>query len=86
MAMDAQDRARTVAQWQRENTTTTAFLRSDLVAALAAIDDWVDANQASFNAALPLPFRTAATATQKSDLFTFVLMRRQGRLRADEDG
>ena len=84
--LDAQARARTVAQWMRENTTATAFGKPDLAAALDATDDWIEANAASFNAALPVAFRTNATLTQKYQVFAYVLWRRIGRLRADEDG
>ncbi len=84
--LDAQARARTVAQWMRENTTATAFSKPDLVAALAATDDWIEANATAFNQALPVAFRTNATLIQKNMLFAYVLWRRIGRLRADEDG
>lgn len=86
MALDATGRARLMAQWMRENTSPVAFTKPDLAAAVAAIDDWIDANQASFNAALPQPFRSSATAAQKSELFGYVLWRRIGKLRASEDG
>lgn len=87
MALDTSARQRVTAQWMRENTSTTAgFTKTDLAAAVAALDDWIDANQASFNAALPSAFRTNATAAQKAALFGYVLWRRIGRLRADEDG
>lgn len=86
MPLDATGRARTAAQWMRENQGPTPFSRADLVAAIAAVDDWVDANQASFNAALPVAVRGAnTTAAQKIDLLLYVLLRRQGRLRAEED-
>jgi hypothetical protein len=87
VALDATARQRVTAQWMRENTTTTSgFDKADLSAAVAAIDDWIDANQASFNQALPTPFKTGATNTQKALVFGYVLWRRVGRLRAEEDG
>lgn len=87
MALDLVSRARTLAQWMRENTLPVSGLtKPDLTAALAAIDDWIDANQASFNTALPQPFRGTATADLKALLFCYVLLRRVGRLHADEDG
>jgi hypothetical protein len=85
MALDATGRARTAAQWQRENQLPTPWTRADLTAAVAAVDDWIDANQASYNTALPTAVRTGATAAQKIDLMMYVLLRRQGRLRAEED-
>lgn len=74
------DRQRLASQWMRDNTEPTPFTKADLRAAANAADAWMDANQASFIAALPLPFRTASTGTQKLFLFEYVLMRRQGKL------
>lgn len=54
-----------------------ALTKADVQAACAAIDDWIVANTASFNSAIPLPARTALTATQKTDLFVLVLERRK---------
>jgi hypothetical protein len=87
MALDATGRQRVAAQWMRENTSSTSgFNKADLLAAVVAIDDWIDDNQASFNQALPTAFRTGATLAQKAMLFGFVLWRRVGRLWAEEDG
>lgn len=87
MALDATGRTRVAAQWMRENATATSgFNKADLAAAVAAVDDWIDANQTSFNQALPAAFRTGATTVQKAWLFAYVLWRRIGRLRAEEDG
>lgn len=84
--LDATNRARTAAQWMRENNVPTPFLRTDLIEAIGAVDDWVEANLASFNAALPAAVRGLnSTAVQKADLLMYVLLRRQGRLRAEED-
>jgi len=58
----------------------------ELRAAVDAIDDWADTNAASFNIALPLQYRTSATADQKALLFAAVLMRRAGVFRSEEDG
>jgi len=62
-----------------------AVTKPELRAAVDATDDWIEANQAGFNAALPQPFRGAATVPQKTFLFCYVAMRRAGRLRAQED-
>lgn len=87
MALDATGRARTLAQWMREMDDPCAGLtKPDLQAALAAIDDWIDANQTSFNSNLPQPFRSTATTAMKMRLFAYVLWRRAGRLKAQEDG
>lgn len=84
--LDATSRARTTAQWMRENTATAAFPKADLRAAIDATDQWIEDNTAAFVAALPAQFRADSTATQKTAVFVYVLMRRAGRLRADEDG
>ena len=55
------------------------FSKADIRAALVAADAWATANAASFNTALPLPFRTAASASQKALLLAFVCMRRAGK-------
>jgi hypothetical protein len=53
-----------------------AVSKPDLRAAVNAIDDWANANQASFNNAIPLPARTSLTTKQKVQLLFYVLMRR----------
>lgn len=59
--------------------------KADLRAAVDATDQWIEDNQASFNTALPQPFRGAATTAQKTLLFCYVAMRRAGLLRVTED-
>lgn len=54
------------------------FSKPNLEAAATAVDAWCDANQASYNAALPLPFRTNATAAQKAILLAVIALRRAG--------
>lgn len=84
--LPAQDRARVSAQYQRSASLgSVAFGKLALAAAVAAVDGWVEANQAAFNAALPVGFRTTATPEQKSLLLAYVVMRRVGLLRAEED-
>ncbi len=48
----------------------------ELRAAVDATDAWIDANAASFNAALPQPARANLTQKQKVELFLFVATRR----------
>lgn len=50
--------------------------KSGLLATVNAIDDYADANSASFNAALPAAFRNNATPAQKAFLFALVLLAR----------
>lgn len=88
-ALDATNRARVLAQAMRTLPVALrpwpAVSKPDLAAALAATDDWIDANQAAFNAALPQPARGALSTAQKTFLFCYVAMRRAGLLRAEED-
>jgi len=87
-ALDATNRRRTWAQAMRDWPTNIGWpnvTAPELRAAVDAADDWIEANQASFNAALPQPFRGAATTAQKTFLFCYVAMRRGGRLKAQED-
>lgn len=50
--------------------------KGDLRAAVNAADQWVSDNAASFNSALPLPARTALTASQKARLLLMVIAKR----------
>ena len=52
------------------------LLKSQTRAVLNAVDDWIDSNAASYNAALPLPQRTILTARQKARLLMLVIARR----------
>lgn len=53
-----------------------AINKTDLRAALDAMDQWVSDNQASFNAAIPLPARTALTSSQKARGLMLVISKR----------
>lgn len=67
-------------QWVNEQVASTSqpiqFNQADLAAAVAAVDTWATANAASFNTALPDPFKSNATAAQKSALLAYVILRR----------
>lgn len=52
--------------------------KSDLDAAITAVDNWIELNAASFNLALPLAARTALSAAQKAELFMRVAQKRYG--------
>jgi hypothetical protein len=56
------------------------MLKADLRAAVNAADDWANANEAEYNAALPQPFRGIATPNQKSGLLehTITFRRKAG--------
>lgn len=62
----------------RQALGPSGITKADLLAAVNATDDWVEANQVSFNTALPQPFRGAASPQQKAALLAFVLRRRFG--------
>ncbi len=53
-----------------------ALTKQDLRAAVDAVDQWVDDNKASLNAAIPLPARTALTAAQRAELLVYVVRQR----------
>jgi len=79
------DRARTLIGLMRQEQISGNYSKADLRAALDATDAWIESNQASFNVALPQPFRNQATLEQKTLLFCYVALRRAGRLSVNED-
>lgn len=64
----------------QELNSTANLTKDDIKAAVDATDDWIDDNQASFNTALPNPFKTTATLDQKTILFVIVALERAGLL------
>lgn len=82
--LSEQDRFRTFAQFMRE-VALPGLTKAQLRAAVDAADDWAEANAASYNTALPAAFRTTASTAVKGLLLCFVIMRRNGRLKASED-
>jgi hypothetical protein len=52
------------------------IVKADIQAAVNAVDDWVVANAAAFNAAIPAAARAALTAPQKARLLAIVVTRR----------
>lgn len=56
-----------------------AITKQDLRAGINATDDWIDANAAAFNLALPLVVRNNLTTQQKILLFVYVALKRAGR-------
>lgn len=55
---------------------TIGVTKPELRAAVDAIDDFMDANAAAINQALPQPARGVLTTAQKAILLTFVVERR----------
>lgn len=74
----AQIRAAWRAMLDSDTTLGNSFTKTDLAAAVTAADAWADTNATSYNTALPVPFRTTATAAQKSILLAYVCMKRTG--------
>lgn len=80
------DRARTVAQFMRDIRQDLGINKTQLRAALNALDDYFDVNAAAINTAFPVAARNALSTSQKAILVGYVAFRRAGRLRAEEDG
>lgn len=54
----------------------TVLTKAQILAAINATDDFVEANAAAYNAALPAAARNNLTAAQKARLFAMVTLRR----------
>lgn len=65
-------------RWSDRREPLGALSKADLQLAVNAVDDWCEANQASFNAAIPQPARGALTVAQKSVLLAYVVLCRAG--------
>lgn len=63
-------------RWWSSVWEVMALSTSELLAAVNATDAWIDANQASFNSALPQAARDNLTAAQKTLLFCAVALAR----------
>jgi len=50
--------------------------KADLRAAVDGLDDWLEANAAAVNQAIPQPARGSLTAKQKARLLVFVIKQR----------
>lgn len=79
-ALSASERAAVSGDFQRDASavreTMSGLNKNDIRATVNAIDDLFEANSAAWNAAIPLPARTALTAQQKLNIFLRVLQRR----------
>lgn len=65
-------------RWWSNNFEEQSWSKTELQAAVDATDTWIDSNQASYNSALPQPFRGNATEAQKTILFCAVALARIG--------
>lgn len=57
---------------------TANMTTADIKSAVDALDDWLEANITTLNAAFPLPFRTTASTQQKALILSFVAMKKGG--------
>lgn len=64
-----------LAQWL---AISCGITKADLKAAVDATDDWIEANQTSFNNALPTAAKNNLSLTQKTLIFCYVAMKRAG--------
>jgi hypothetical protein len=64
--------------WSARRDTLGALTKADLQTAVNETDAWIDANAASYNAALSQPARGQLTAAQKNLLFCAVALARFG--------
>jgi hypothetical protein len=91
--LTVQDRQRTAAQWIRDNTTPCGFLKADVLAAVNAIDDYLDGMltaRPTTSLAVAVQnaapnFWTSSTTTQKYAVLSYVMRRRANQLVAQED-
>ena len=73
------DRREIWARFQQDESLLHAEIgidKSDLRAAVDAIDEWVGANKQSFNQAIPQPARGILSARQKARMFMQIVRRR----------
>jgi len=80
--LDAANRLRVFAHMLRL-VAWPGLVKADVKAAIDAVDDWAETNAASYNSALPQPFRATATSSQKALVLAFVCMRRAGILKTE---
>lgn len=52
--------------------------KADLRAAIGAADDWIEANAAAYNSAIPQPARSTLTSRQKALLLATLALKRYG--------
>lgn len=77
--LDETQRFAAWAKYMRSNGlvgTHGPISKQQIRAALDAVDDWVNANQASFQAALPSPANAVLTKQQKAALLVYVVEKR----------
>ena len=71
-----QDRFSVWADWMRKNMDNISITKSELRAAVDALDDFMNTNAAVINSAIPQPARGSLTTAQKAAILSFVVMKR----------
>ncbi len=56
--------------------TPISISKTELKAAVDAVDNWIEANAASYNSAIPQPARSNLTVAQKAELLSAVALRK----------
>lgn len=78
--LNAEDRLRVwrglMRHWSNLREPVIGITKEDLFAAVEATDNWIEANQSSYNIALPDAFRNNATQAQKALLFCVIALAR----------
>lgn len=59
-------------------STPATLTKADLIAAVGGVDDYLEANAAAMNSAIPQPARGALTTSQKARLLAAVALARWG--------
>lgn len=64
--------------WSSQEEPIGDVTKQELLTAVGDVDDWIESSQANFNASLSNPFKSEATAEQKTLVFVAVAAMRQG--------
>lgn len=70
--------SRFIMRWWSDGQESCAFTKPELAAAIAAADQWIEDNAASYNAALPAGFRAKSTPAHKALVLAYVTGKRGG--------
>lgn len=71
------DRADTLMEWMRDNTSLLGTVtKTDLRAAVDALDAFMNTNAVAVNNAIPQPARGQLTTSQKAKLLVYVVTKR----------
>lgn len=76
--MSEADRAAVWARWMRENIDACGVTKTELRAAVDALDSFLDINATAINNAIPQPARGALSTSQKARLLAYITLRRWG--------